>query len=388
MKDQILSIVAEFDTPCYVYDQALIERNVERFRSVAYPDKAIHFASMANNNPMLMAMLKEAGFGIFVNSVKHLQIALESGFAPRDIIYTSTGVRRQDMEHIVERGIAINLDSVSQLDLYGSLDPGGSVGVRLNIEEHSLGNVFVGTQSRIGVLETEFPAVHDTAARHGLRVAGTHVYLGTNIVSLDTMLAGVERTLELSERFPELRSVDLGGGFPVAGADGLTFDYASYDRRITEVFERFSQRLGRRIQLVLEPGRALFGDTAVFCTRVLDVKERPDRFLVCCDASVSLFPRPMFYDEYHDVVVHGREHEPPAPKPVDVVGATTYSRDFLGRKLRLPPVEIGDVLVFQNAGSYCYSMITQFLGQAAPSEVLVTRSGEPRLIRDREAVLV
>jgi diaminopimelate decarboxylase len=387
MHDYVTAVVSEFGTPCYIYDRQLIERNIRRFRDIAYPHKAIHGASMANNNPHLMGMMREAGLGIFVNSMKHLAVALHSGFAADEIGYTSTGIRREDLQYIIDRGISTNLDSLSQLRLFGELCPGGEVGVRLNIEENSLGNVFVGTESRIGIIETEFDEALELARTFRLRIRGTHVYLGTNIVSLETMLAGVERTLRLSERFPDLEYVDLGGGFPIDGVDGLHFDYEAYGVRIAQLFEAYSVTRGRPIRLILEPGRSLFGDTAAFCSRVLDVKERPDRTLVCCDASVSIFPRPMFYNEFHDVSVHGKESEPPSPKLVDVVGATTYSRDFLAKRVQLPPVEPGDLLVFANAGSYCYSMHTEFLGQTAPIEVLVGDDAPPVVIREREAVL-
>lgn len=233
------------------------------------------------------------------------------------------------------------------------------------------------------MLETELGQVHDVASEFDLRIVGTHVYLGTNIVSLDTMMAGVQRTLDLSDEFPDLVYVDLGGGFPVAGDGGApAFDYADYDRRITEMFDAYSARRGRQIELILEPGRALFGDTAVFCTSVLDVKDRPDRILACVDSSAAVVPRSLFYGEFHGVDVLGREGEPVGPKPTDVVGSTTYSRDFLARGTALPELDVDDVLVFRNTGSYSYSMMTQFLGQDPPSEVLVGTGGAT-LIRER-----
>jgi len=367
----VANVVDQYGTPCYLYDETLIRRNAERFTGLQYPDKTIHFASMANNNPHLLRLAKDAGMGIFVNSTRHLRLALECGFTADEIIYTSTGVRRSDLELIADLGVTVNLDSLGQLDLYGSIAPGSTCGIRLNIDENSLGNVFIGTESRIGLMENELEQAIEIAAKHRLTVEGTHVYLGTNIVSLDTMIRGVQRTLELSEVFPDLTYVDLGGGFPVTD-DGIDeFDYSSYDREISRLFAEYSRKRGRAIRLVLEPGRALFGDTAVFCTSVLDVKNRPDRFLVCVDASATLIPRSLFYGEYHRVEVLGRSGEPAADKAADVVGSTTYSRDFLAKGVRLPPLHPEDVLVFRNAGSYCYSMITQFLGQDEPSEILV-----------------
>lgn len=381
----LAAVVSSYDTPCYVYDEAVIERNVRRFSGLAYGTKSIYFASMANNNRHLLELVGQHGLGVFVNSPKHLRLALDCGFTPERIVYTSTGIRREDLAFVIEQGVSINLDSIGQLRLFGELNPGGRCGIRLNIDEHSRDNVFIGAQSRIGILESEFGEALRTAEEHRVTIIGTHVYLGTNIVSLDTMIQGIEQTLALSDAFEDLEYVDLGGGFPTAGDEETAFDYERYDRSITGLFTAYSRKRGRPIELVLEPGRSLFGDTAVFCTRVLDVKERPDRSLVCCDASATLLPRSMFYDEFHRVRVIGKQGSPLA-KPVDVVGATTYSRDFLAKGVHLPAVAPGDVLVFDQAGSYCFSMITNFLGQTEPCEVLVGSDGQARLIREREVV--
>ena len=72
---------------------------------------------------------------------------------------------------------------------------------------------------------------------------------------------------------------------------------------------------------------------------------------------------------------------PQFDQPVDIVGNTTYSRDFLARRQTIPQVEIGDWIEFSQAGSYCYSMITRFLGQTFPPEYLAERCGALTLIR-------
>lgn len=385
MVNDLTAISSVFGTPCYIYDENLINRSINRFKKIKYTNKAIHFASMANNNPHLLKILKNADFGIFVNSMKHLSIAVKSGFEVSDIIYTTTGISQRDMEFIIQKNISINLDSLEQVKLYGSLNSGGSIGVRLNIDEKSRDNIFIGSESRIGILETEFPELLEIASRYSLKIIGTHVYLGTNIISFDEMIAGTKKTLDLSEHFPDLEYIDLGGGFPIDGENGQYFDYDKYGELITELFNNYSKKHGRSIKLILEPGRSLFGDTAVFCSQVLDVKERPDRFLISCDASASILPRSMFYNNtFHNIEVLGKQNAPKLSKPAGVVGSTTYSRDYLGKDLQLPMVEIGDILMFKNAGSYCYAMITQFLGQAMPSEVLIDTSGKPKLIRERE----
>jgi diaminopimelate decarboxylase len=196
------------------------------------------------------------------------------------------------------------------------------------------------------------------------------------------LLAGVDKTLALSDAFEDLEFVDLGGGFPIEEA---RFDFERYRHAVSERMEAYSQKRGRRIRLILEPGRAIFGNTAFFCAQVTDVKERPDRYLVCLNASATLIPRAMFYEDYNPADVLRGSATGEFDKPVDLVGATTYSRDFIGRKVPLARVHPGDWLKLHLAGSYCYAMITRFLGQAMPPEYLIRSNGEVELIRQGES---
>lgn len=370
------------DSAFYVYEEKLIEHNIKRFKSLPYTNASVHFASMANDNPVLLSMLKEEAFGLFVNSRKHLELGLSLGFKPEQIVFASTGISAPTMRLLGRLGVRVNIDSRGQLEMYGQQHRGSSLGIRLNIDEKSKNNVFIGAESRIGMLESELPEVFAIARKYNLKLIGTHVYLGTDVTSLEDLLAGVDKTLELSDHFEDLEFVDLGGGFPIQEE---RFDFEQYKHAISERLEKYSRKRGRSIHMVLEPGRAVFGNTAFFCAQVTDVKERPDRYLVCLNASATLIPRAMFYEDYNPVSVLRSSATGEFDKPVDIVGSTTYSRDFIGRKVQLQRVNPGDWLKLHCAGSYCYAMITRFLGQAMPPEFLIRSNGAIELIREGES---
>jgi len=370
------------DSAFYVYEEKLIKHNIKRFKSLPYTNASVHFASMANDNPVLLSMLKEEAFGLFVNSRKHLELGLSLGFKPEQIVFASTGISAPTMRLLGRLGVRVNIDSRGQLEMYGQQHPGSSLGIRLNIDEKSRNNVFIGAESRIGMLESELPEVFAIARKYNLKLIGTHVYLGTDVTSLEDLLAGVDKTLELSDHFEDLEFVDLGGGFPIQEE---RFDFEQYKHAISERLENYSIKRGRSIHMVLEPGRAVFGNTAFFCAQVTDVKERPDRYLVCLNASATLIPRAMFYEDYNPVSVLRSSATGEFDKPVDIVGSTTYSRDFIGRKVQLQRVNPGDWLKLHCAGSYCYAMITRFLGQAMPPEFLIRSNGGIEVIREGES---
>lgn len=384
----VKTVVETYGTPCYIYDEAPILSSIDRFNSIRYQNKSIHFATMANNNVCLLDLIRRRGLKVFVNSAKHLALARASGFSHSDIIYTATGITESTLRDLIRRGVEINIDSLPQLELFGRLaqELGGrrSVGIRINIAENTRGNVFAGEESRIGIYASEFPEVRRIADLFGITVVGVHVYLGTDIADYRYLVTGTEQVLSVAEEFPDLQYVDLGGGFPTEGLNGIHFDYPSYGAAITDIFTRYSEKRGRSIKMILEPGRSLFGDSAIFCTSVVDLKERADRLIVGCDGSVSQFPRPLMYDEYHPIFVDSKAGVSPQAKLCDVVGNTTYSRDYLAKGVHLPPLALGDILCLEHAGSYCFALTTQFLGQFAPPEVLVRLNGKIEVIRERE----
>ncbi|MFT4079329.1 diaminopimelate decarboxylase family protein [Rhodomicrobium sp.] len=370
-------------TPFYAYDLTVIEENIRRFKSISYPSTSIHFASMANDNPELLRLLQCTGFGVFVNSLKHLVLSLDVGFGKDSIIFASTGVSDAVMKVLSQKEIFISLDSIPQIKRYGRFSPGTRAGLRLNIDEKSKNNIFIGNESRIGLMESEIDCAFAAAAEYGVTLVGPHVYLGTDVTGLDALIDGIDRTLELSDRFTNLELIDLGGGFPL---DPTRFDFKKYNRAVSERMERVSKRRGHTVKLILEPGRSMFGDAGRFYAQITDIKERPDRWIVCVNASASLIPRAMFYEDYNPVSLACRSETKCLDKPADIVGSTTYSRDFLAKGISLPEVQIGDWLEFGESGSYCYSMTTRFLGQSLPPEYLATQDGL-KLIRKGEAFL-
>ena len=208
------------------------------------------------------------------------------------------------------------------------------------------------------------------------------MYLGTDIIDFNYMKKSIISTISIAKKLEQLEYIDFGGGFPVQGMYGEYFDYKVYDEFITNQMNELSNFYNKSIQLIIEPGRSLFGESAIFLTKVLDIKEREDRFIICSDASISIFPRSLFYDEYHEVVVLN-ENQESFEKKVDIVGHTTYSKDYLAKDLvYFPKQKIGDILCFNYAGSYCFSMLTQFLGQKEPKELIIDKNNTLKNISD------
>nr|WP_266889590.1 hypothetical protein [Trichormus azollae] len=64
----------------------------------------------------MAADFKSAGWGLHANTPGDIYLGLNSGFDPRDIVYSGSNLNREEMEQFLNWGVTtLNLDSISHL---------------------------------------------------------------------------------------------------------------------------------------------------------------------------------------------------------------------------------------------------------------------------------
>ena len=129
----------------------------------------------------------------------------------------------------------------------------------------------------------------------------------------------------------------------------------------------------------------LVGPAGVLLSTVVDVKQFPGakRFIVL-DAGMTELMRPALYNAYHRIEPLIRRDRR-RPVPVDIVGPICESTDAYARDRKLPPVEVGDLVVVRDVGAYGAAMGHTYLRRPLPPEVLVD-GDEWRVIRRRQTL--
>ncbi len=361
--------------PFYLYERDAIRAQCARFTGIRYGHKSIHFASMANAHPEFLATVRDAGLGIFVNSLGHLALAREVGFAADDIVFTASAMDPASMARVRDEGVVLNLDSTGQLERWWELFPDARVGIRCNIgtlvtPRRTRGGYFLGPESRLGLSVDEIRSLEGER-----RIRGLHLYLGTDINDLAYFTECYRQVVLLSRLFPALDYLDFGGGFGVETESRTPFDFRRYQGFVTRLMKSVSMDAGREVQLVLEPGRIIGCEAGHFVCQVTDVKHRAGRQLVGLDASTAQFTRPLFYPDeaYHPLTplaADGRDLDGDR-LPSSLYGCSTYSRDYFARDVELPAMRVGDRVAFGHAGAYSASSYTTFLGFPRAAEVFV-----------------
>jgi diaminopimelate decarboxylase len=357
-----------YGTPLFYYSVPALRRQIARIRDAVsgYPVRLL-FATMANDRAEIQRVIADEGVGACVNSVNHMERAVTNGFAVDNIHFTSCGLPVVDMALLQSLGIPANLDSESQVRAWCGLKPGVAVGARINAAS------LAGSPAppdRIGMDPADFERARQTAHELGGRVNGVHVYAGTNFQSSSEILPILSGMFELVSRHPDLDYVNLGGGIGVDYSHTKNeFDYETFGATVCSLAHQVARERGRPLTVLFEPGRSLVASSAIFVTRVTDVKMLRDTRFVVVDASVALFPRPF----HHPGSLH-RVRVLDVPGPLDeatipsvVVGRTTFSRDILGSYDLPASLRVGSLLAFDDAGAYCESMTSRFLGQGDPA---------------------
>jgi len=364
--ERIRNLSESENGPFYAYDTKKIQQNCSKLMDVPYTPKSIHFAMMANSTPQFVELIKQSGLNVFVNSLSHLETAKELGYNGIEIVYAASAMDEETMRKAEKCGARVILDSFGQYNQWSSLFPDAGIGIRCNIGElvtpkNTLAGYFIGKESRLGLTIDSIEKLKGNS-----NVLGLHIYVGTNITDVNYFIDCYSQVVKLTSWFPNLQYLDFGGGFGIGEKSYAEFDMKSYGKKVSQLMKKVSDNLGRKIELILEPGRIIGADAGFFACKVVDIKNRNNQQLIGVNASCVQFPRPLFYPEsaFHPVLIL-RKNGFAFNKPEvlsSIFGCSTYSRDFLANEIRLPQTSVGDIVIFGHAGSYCSSAYTSFLG--------------------------
>jgi len=333
-----------------------------------------------------LRLLKSWGSGLDTVSVQEIELGLQAGFAPKDIIYTPNSVSIEEMSEAVEWGVRINIDNISMLEQFGHLFPNTAVGIRVNPHVMAGGNskISVGhIDSKFGISIHQMPYVLKVVETLGLKIDGIHMHTGSDILNANSFLQAADILLNCAKDFPHINYVDFGSGFKVAYKPGdIATDIEDFGQQLGKRFTEFCTEFGRDITLMFEPGKFLVSESGYFFAKCNVVKTTPAATFVGLDSGLNHLIRPMMYDAYHHITnVSNPEGK---PRIYSIVGYICET-DTFGANRQMNEVREGDIICLHNAGAYCFSMASNYNSRYRPAEVLI-HEGKDYLIRKRETM--
>lgn len=391
-----LKLVEKYGTPLYVISEGKVRENYRRLASAFSQDYSkvkVLYSAKANTNISVLKILAKESAGIDTVSPGEIYIALEAGFSPSQILYTGTSVGDEELAFALEKGVTINIDSLSQFKRLLQIAVPQKLSVRINTEfgaGHHEYTVTAGKISKFGVDAETAVEIYRKAKDLGVKSFGIHMHIGSGILQIDPFMKSAEKLFEVAKNVRKktgltFEFIDIGGGFGVPYRPSEEeLDLTSLARRISDLFKKkVAEYMLGDPELWLEPGRYIVAEACVLLTRVNTIKETPYKKFVGVDAGLNTLIRPAMYGSYHHIIVANRLDEPLTER-YDVVGPICESGDFFAKDRELPKIFEGDLLAILNAGAYGYSMSSQYNSRPRAAEVLV-KGKSFELVREREA---
>jgi diaminopimelate decarboxylase len=373
----------------FVYDTEAMTDELEHLqwwsRQIPY-GMTIRYAAKANPHSSIIDLFDEKALKFDASSVQEAHnISANTDVSPHRISLSSQVLRDSKMlRDLMKDGLSPVATSLRQIHMLGEIGLNDSIAVRMNPGEgsgHSKRVTVGGSASSFGIWKEQLPEVLDTAERTGVRVDRIHTHIGSGVDSgvwRDTIV----RSLGIVEECPDVKTLDIGGGFKVARMpDEESTHIPSVFRIFGEELRGFAERTGREIHLEVEPGSLLVANAGTLLGRIEEVVSTDVYDFLRLNVGMNAIMRPALYGAQHPIEVLPRLEKRIGPwKDYVVVGPCCESGDILTptpgnpeeiQPRRLQEASVGDYVAIRGAGAYCASMSASQYNHIPPADEMV-----------------
>lgn len=357
-----------------------------------YPETYIAYSYKTNYTPRLCKLVDELGGYAEVVSDMEYEIARRLGIATNKVHFNGPYKNTDAVRDIILGGGVVNLDDYVEVPSVMELARSHreltiNIGLRCNFR---LSNTVT---SRFGfdVTKPEFGAlIAQLKAEGNIRLIGLHCHFAPR--ALRTWKPRAEGMCELVDSLTkgqQLDHIDLGGGLFGKMKDSLKvqFDspiptYEEYARETAATIAAHFEGSANRPKLFIEPGSALVGDAMLFASSVVSIKDIRGKAIATLLGSIYNI-NPTLNKKNPPLTVYNTGNgKRQSYNGLDMAGFTCIESDYLYRGYN-GPLAVGDMVVFDNVGSYSVVLKPPFILPNFPM-VELTDDGEVRVIKRQE----
>ncbi|KAI8600461.1 ornithine decarboxylase [Dissophora ornata] len=388
---------AEAENAFYVADLGEVYRQHLRWKALL-PRIEPFFAMKCNPDPMVMRLLASLGAGFDCASKNEIQSVLEIGVDPSRIIYANPCKQNSFVKYANANNVSMmTFDNAEELHKIKRFHPEAQLVLRILTDDSKslckLGLKFGAPLDTTGFLLA-------TAQELGLNVIGISFHVGSGCFDANAFGEAVIRARRVFDQAKDygfaFNFLDVGGGFPSAHVtEGITFEKVA-----TILGPTVNALFGPEVRVIAEPGRYYVGSAYTLATQVIarrtinrdladvlspELSQSPSHMYYINDGMYGSFNCIMFDHQVCEPKVLLKDgafayQQPLVQVPhgyASVWGPTCDSIDCISAKSRLPLMESGDWLYFDNMGAYTITAASQFNG-FRKSEILYTTT-EPEV---------
>lgn len=389
--NHISRIREEHGTPFYLYDGKIISEQAAILKQ-AFPAFGILFSVKANPFPPVLQKMASLGIGADAASAGEVDLAEKAGM--QEIYYSCPAPTKADIDHIIGRChiIADSFHVLSLLEEAAALrDIHLPIGLRIHPDFTMDGTPQ--TASKFGMDEAEILQTDFGRAYPHLYIEGLHVHIRSQVLHTEQLIRYYQNIISLALRLQDqtghrLNYINCGGGI------GKVYDFQKQTALDFALLQRsVSSSIndsGISARFLLESGRFLACDCGTYVTEIVDIKTSHGKTFYIVKNGANGFFKPVLrqlllpfhpdhigasYEPFatendrYDIQVFSESRESAV---VDIVGHLCSGADVMAKDVTVRKGRIGDLVTFDHAGSYAYSLAPLlFAGQPVPKEFFI-----------------
>jgi len=380
-------LAKEYGTPVYVYSGSKLKENLNGYLSSVREQDKVCYSVKSNSNIHLLELLADLGSGFDVVSGNELRKCLEAGAKPEDIVFSGVGKTEEELALAIKENIfSINIESEEELDRIiktaKDLEIKAQCMIRINPDISSESHPYIQTglkTSKFGILREGIDSLVEKASKSGLiNLKGIASHVGSQIFNKELIIENLNLLIEIANNLIRqghaLSYIDLGGGL------GISYQEEKELKPRGVLEEVISKLEPLNLNLLLEPGRSISGNTGVLLSKVEYLKKTSDLNFAVIDSGMNDLLRPSLYQAWHNISVVETINQ--KELSYEVVGPVCESGDTFGED-RILSLNEDSILAIHDAGAYGHVMSSNYNSRLRPPEILV-EGQEIKVIRRRE----
>ena len=362
---------AQIPSPCYVCEEALLEKNLELLEYVQQQSGAkiilaLKGFAMHSTFPLVQKYLK----GCTASGLHEALLAHEK--FDGEVHTYSPAYKEEDIKEIARISDHIVFNSPSQLfrfkDLIKEINPKVEISLRINPEVSSSPKDIYnpcGIYSRLGTTLANF----DEAVLPHLDGLNFHALCEQNVDALEEVLLAFEKNF--SEYFATLKYINFGGGHHITKE--------GYDvEKLIRIIKEFKAKYN--VEVYLEPGEAVGWQTGFLLSSVLDTFHNGMDLAILDTSAEAHMPDTLAMPYRADVRGSGEAGE--KKYTYRLGGNTCLAGDIMGDYSFDIPLKVGDKVIFEDQIHYTFVKNTTFNGIKLPSLAILRKDGTLDVIKE------
>ncbi|EIE86937.1 hypothetical protein G6F46_004087 [Rhizopus delemar] len=344
------------------------------------------FAVKCNPDPMVVKLLASLGLGFDCASKSEIQQVLDTGVEPSRIIYANPCKQASFIRYAAQQNVSrMTFDNAEELYKIKKLYPDAELVLRILTDDS---NSLCQLGLKFGAPLDTVESLLKTAKELDLNVVGVSFHVGSGCLDASAFGDAILRARRVFDQGEQMgfnfTLLDVGGGFPGNDVkDGITFE------KIAAILGPMVDTLfPPEIRVIAEPGRYYVASAFTICANVIGRRtiapksehERQQFMYYINDGMYGsfnciLFDHQVVYPKVlvkNDSFVYGQQIQEEHFE-CSVWGPTCDSIDCLNKSTKLPMLEAGDWIYYENMGAYTICAASQFNG-FRKSDVIYTNT--------------